>query len=111
MRASERMSERARERRRKTMLLIFSLAPMLPRSLARADDLLIPSLTIEDYTAKAVQEGTNGRLTALALESAGYTREISFRQTDSPNATVATTHTRGETKTNGVNTLTDTKSS
>ena len=86
------------------------IASILLCSLARADDLLVPSLTIDDYAAKAIKEGTNGRLTALSLESAGYAREVSFRQTDSPNATAAYTHTRGETSAENFHTVTDTKS-
>ncbi len=98
-----------------TMLLIvlpFAIS-LLPSAMpcALADDLLIPSLTLEDYTAKAINEGIQGRITAMSLESAGYTREIAFRQTDSPNLTAAYSQSRGETKVNGTNTLTDTKSS
>jgi outer membrane protein len=97
-------------RRKRTLFLLLSFSLFLPFSPAWSDDMLIPSLTIEDYTAKAVKEGTAGRITALTLESAGYTREIAFRQTDSPNATIAHNHTRGETRSSGIDTISETKS-
>jgi outer membrane protein len=93
------------------ILFIFLVAPLLPCRSARADDLLITSVTLDEYAAKAIKEGTQGQLTAMSLESAGYTRAIAFRQTDSPNATAAYTQSRGETNVSGTKTLTETKSS
>ncbi len=87
------------------------LLPFAMPFVVRADDLRIPSLTLEQYTAKAIDEGIQGRLTAMALESAGYSREIAFRQTNSPNLSAAYSQTRGGTKVSGTNTLTDAKSS
>src|SRR5258706_6085965 len=85
----------------RAMMRILSLALSLTRSAVWADDLLIPSLSIEEYSSKAIEEGIRGKQTALVMESAGYVREITFRQTDSPAMRLNYTNSRGETITNG----------
>lgn len=77
---------------------------------ACADDLLIHSMTLDDYTDRAIQKGIDGKKTSMALETAGYTREIALRQTDSPTLALSHTHTRGETKTGSTGVLSDDKS-
>lgn len=79
-------------------------------TLSRADDLLIPSLTLEDYTARAITQGTRGRLIAAALESAGYVRVNALRQTDSPDIAASYAKRRAESRVAGQSTLTDTDS-
>jgi len=78
---------------------------------AFGDDLLIPSLTLDDYVKVAVQKGVQGQKDAIDLEIAGYTREIAFRQTDSPNFSVGHTHTRKGVNTNGFDSISDSKQS
>src|SRR5258706_470157 len=99
--------------RRGKMVFILAVTPILRYAelptRVWADDLLIPSLSIADYAAKAIDQGIQGRLTALGLESAGYTREIALRQTDSPNLTAAYSQNRGETNTSGTKVISDTK--
>ena len=65
-------------------------------------------LTLDDYTAKALEQGIRGRENALTFENAGYTRRIAFRQTDSPNMSLSYLKTRGETTAVGATTPTDT---
>jgi outer membrane protein len=89
----------------------FTIAQTTPRLLAVAmlllsapvfcDDLLIPSVTLDQYVTLAIEKGIQGKLRALTLESAGYRREIAFRQTDSPSFTLGHEHTKSETKTTG----------
>jgi outer membrane protein TolC len=60
------------------------------------------SITLEDYVTRAVEQGIQNRLNELALQTAGYTREIAFRQTDSPAFALNHTNMRGDTATNGL---------
>jgi len=90
-------------RRLSAVLLLSSFA----FNTAIADDMLIPSLTLDDYTQKAIDEGVQGKENALTFESAGYSRQIAFRQTDSPTLSAGYTHTRSESKGDGIDTLTD----
>jgi outer membrane protein TolC len=75
----------------------------------QAQDLLLSSVSLEEYAKKAVEDGIRGRLTVIALESAGYTRDISFRLTDSPDMTVTHSVARTETTIEGSTTRADTK--
>lgn len=84
------------------LFLVVGLA-----GIVHADDLLIPSLSIEDFTAKAIEEGTRGRLTEAALETAGYTRDVARRLTDSPDVTATYAQSRSETRTDGSSAITD----
>ena len=77
----------------------------------RPGDLLIPSITLDDYVTRAIQQGVQGKENAWALESAGYTREATFRQTDSPTLTLGHTHTRGDIYANHVDSISESKQS
>ena len=67
-------------------------------------------LSLDDYVRNAVDVGIQGKENALALESAGYTREIAFRQTEAPTASVGYTRGRTEALTNSaISTLTESK--
>ncbi len=69
---------------------------------AKADDLLIDNMSIEDYVDRAIHVGVQGRENSLALQTAGYTREIAFRQTDSPSLSFSHTHNRTESWQSGI---------
>ena len=59
------------------------------------------ALTLENYEKRAVEQGVQGKINDLTLQAAGYTREIAFRQTDSPAFTLNHTNFRSDTVTNG----------
>lgn len=59
------------------------------------------ALTIDDYVKRALEEGVRGKENALALESAGYSHEVSFRQTDAPTFSIGQSFSRGETNSGG----------
>jgi len=79
------------------LLLMTSLALA-----ASSDDMPVHSLTLDDFVEKAIKVGIQGKENELSVESAGYTREIAFRQTDSPTFTLNHTSARGETTTSGL---------
>lgn len=64
-------------------------------------------LTLDGYVKRAVEEGVQAKINDLTLQQAGYTREIAFRQTDSPAFTLSHTNMRGDTATNGFPELTN----
>ncbi len=65
------------------------------------------SITLDDFVKRAVEQGIQNKLNELALQTAGYTREITFRQTDSPDFTLNHTNMRGDTAINGFPELTN----
>lgn len=71
-----------------------------------AADAPIP-LTIDEYVDRAIKQGIQGKLNEMNLEAAGYTREIAFRQTDSPTFSVNHSNMRGDTTVNGFPELTN----
>src|SRR5262249_39016913 len=77
-------------------LTILGLCALIPAA-TWSDEILIPSLTLDDFTARAIEQGVRGRESSWALETAGYTRDIVFRQTDSPTLAAGYTHVRSET--------------
>jgi outer membrane protein TolC len=77
----------------------------------RADDLLIRSVTLDEFTEKAIQQGIEGKENELGLQTAGYTREIAFRKTDSPTFNFNHSNSRGETIVNGSPELTNAQQS
>ena len=76
-----------------------------------ADDLLIQSLSIDEFVDQAIKVGVHGRENEWTLETAGYTRQIAFRQTDSPTLTAGYKHSRGDTYADHFDTLGDSKQS
>jgi len=60
------------------------------------------ALTLENYVNLAIEKGVQSKINEMTLEEAGYTREIAFRQTDSPAFTLNHTNTRAEAVTNGL---------
>ena len=54
------------------------------------------ALTLDSYVKRAVDQGIQAKLNDYALQTAGYTRQIAFRQTDSPTLTLNHTNTRGK---------------
>lgn len=64
-------------------------------------------LNLEDYVNRAITQGIDGRQNDIALLSAGYSRRIAFRQTDSPRLTAGYTANRRSVDTNGSETITD----
>ncbi len=74
-----------------------------------ADDLLIRSLTLEEFADRGIKTGISGREAAMNFENAGYTREIAFRQTDSPTLSAGNSHQRSETKTGSYDSVVDTE--
>src|SRR6185437_2085540 len=61
------------------------------------------ALTLDDYVSRAIQKGVQGLKNQWSLETAGYTREIAFRQTDSPTMSAGYTQTRAGNDINGLN--------
>ena len=67
----------------------------------------VVTLSIDEFTARGIEKGIQGRQNALNFESAGYSREIVFRQTDSPTLAANASVERAETKANGAIATTD----
>jgi len=63
------------------------------------------SMTLDDYVQRAIDIGITGVKNSLSLKTAGYAREIVFRQNEAPTASVGYTQNRQGSETNGV--LTD----
>lgn len=84
----------------KSLSLSGMLSPvaccLLPVAFLYADKLPSLALTLDDYTKLALQQGIRGLQNAATFENAGYTREIAFRQTDSPKFTAGYTGNRTE---------------
>lgn len=76
-----------------------------PATPAEGSPLPVRALTLDDFEATAIDNGIQGRLTALALESAGYTRTIAYRQTDAPQMTASYEAEREEVRTNRVSSI------
>ncbi len=98
---------------RQASWLIVLLTLTLPvRADPPAENVAGTQVTLQDYIHRAIEQGIRGRETALSLESAGYTRQIAFRQTDSPTLTLDYTKTRSGTESDGATTsLSDTDQS
>ena len=73
---------------------VFTLVcGLAPRAYAQDGDL---ALTLDDFTQQAIKQGIQGRQNELTLQSAGYTKQVVFKQTSAPTLDLNGTGTRSE---------------